>query len=131
MKVLRACREADLDAAFETAATGQAGAMIVLDDSVWRPDGPWPGRDRDFTSGVLRGHRGTKTGIDHEFLVLADVSGFTAFVTASEIEHGPPIIAELLAEVIGQLSPPLEIQAVEGDAVFGLGRDQRLATRSA
>ena len=59
-------------------------------------------------------------------LVLADISGFTAFVTATELEHGPPIIAELLEEVMRQLSPPLEIQEVEGDAVFALGPDQAL-----
>jgi hypothetical protein len=40
-------------------------------------------------------------------LVLADISGFTAFVTATELEHGPPIIAELLGAVIGRPSPPL------------------------
>jgi Protein of unknown function (DUF2652) len=55
------------------------------------------------------------------FLVLADISGFTAFVTATELEHGPPIIAALLEEVIHRLSPPLEIQEIEGDAVFALG----------
>jgi hypothetical protein len=59
-------------------------------------------------------------------LVLADISGFTAFVTATELEHGPPIIAELLEEVMRQLSPPLEIQEVEGDAVFALGPDRAL-----
>jgi len=58
--------------------------------------------------------------------VLADISGFTAFVAATELEHGPPIIAELLGEVMGQLSPPLEIQEVEGDAVFALGPDRAL-----
>ena len=55
------------------------------------------------------------------FLVLADISGFTAFVTATEIEHGPPIIAALLEEVIRHLAPPLEVQDIEGDAVFALG----------
>jgi hypothetical protein len=30
------------------------------------------------------------------FLVLADISGFTAFVTRTELEHAPLIIAELL-----------------------------------
>jgi hypothetical protein len=25
---------------------------------------------------------------DHGFLILADVSGFTAFVTTTELEHG-------------------------------------------
>jgi len=59
-------------------------------------------------------------------LVLADISGFTAFVTATELEHGPPIIAALLGEIMRQLSPPLEIQEVEGDAVFALGPDRAL-----
>jgi len=58
----------------------------------------------------------------HGFLVLADISGFTAFVTATELEHGPPIIAALLEEVIRRISPPLEIQEIEGDAVFALDR---------
>lgn len=65
-------------------------------------------------------------GPDHGFLVLADISGFTAFVTATELEHGPPIIAALLEAVIGRISPPLEIQEVEGDAVFALGLDGTL-----
>ena len=63
-------------------------------------------------------------------LVLADISGFTAFVTATELEHGPPIIAALLEEVMRQLSPPLEIQEVEGDAVFALGPDHMLVPRA-
>jgi uncharacterized protein DUF2652 len=58
---------------------------------------------------------------DRGFLVLADVSGFTAFVTSTELEHGSEIIATLLDEVIARLSPPLEIQEIEGDAVFALG----------
>jgi len=57
----------------------------------------------------------------HGFLVLADISGFTEFVTATELEHGPPIIAELLEEIIRRISPPLHIEGVEGDAVFALG----------
>ena len=67
-----------------------------------------------------------KNDTEDGVLVLADISGFTAFVTATELEHGPPIIAELLGEVMRQLSPPLEIQEVEGDAVFALGAEQAL-----
>ncbi|HXH82632.1 MAG TPA: DUF2652 domain-containing protein [Candidatus Tectomicrobia bacterium] len=59
----------------------------------------------------------TKRGV----LVLADISGFTAFVTATELEHGPPIIATLLEEVVARLAPPLEVMEIEGDAVFALG----------
>ena len=57
---------------------------------------------------------------DHGFLILADVSGFTEFVTTTELEHGSSIIAALLDEVVEHLSP-LEIQEIEGDAVFALG----------
>jgi class 3 adenylate cyclase len=57
------------------------------------------------------------------FLVLADISGFTEFVTATELEHGPPLIAELLEEVIRRVAPPLEVESIEGDAVFALGVD--------
>ena len=70
-----------------------------------------------------------KDNLEEGALVLADISGFTEFVTATEIEHGPPIIAELLETVIGQISPPLEIQEVEGDAVFALGPDSALPSR--
>jgi len=69
---------------------------------------------------------GMQAYIENGVLVLADISGFTAFVTATELEHGPLIIAALLEEVIGKLSPPLEIQEVEGDAVFALGPDRVL-----
>ncbi|HXJ80475.1 MAG TPA: DUF2652 domain-containing protein [Candidatus Methylomirabilis sp.] len=64
--------------------------------------------------------------VEEGALVLADISGFTEFVTATEIEHGPPLIALLLEAVIGEISPPLEIQEVEGDAVFALGADRAL-----
>ena len=67
-----------------------------------------------------------KSYTDDGFLVLADISGFTAFVAGTELEHGPPIIAELLGQVMRVLSPPLEIQDVEGDAVFALGPDRVL-----
>lgn len=57
------------------------------------------------------------------FLVLGDISGYTAFLTATELEHGPPIIAALLEGVIGRISPPLDVLQIEGDAVFALGVD--------
>jgi hypothetical protein len=66
---------------------------------------------------------GMKSHAEDGVLVLADISGFTAFVSGTELEHGPAIIAELLEAVMEQLSPPLEIQEVEGDAVFALGPD--------
>src|SRR5262249_22874668 len=77
-----------------------------------------------FTAGTMRGLTGMKP--QHGILVLADISGFTAFVTATELEHGPQIIGTLLEAVMRRLSPPLEIQEIEGDAVFALGPDGAL-----
>ena len=68
-----------------------------------------------------------ETTADRGFLVLADISGFTAFVTETELEHGSAIIGALLEAVMVGLAPPLEIQEVEGDAIFAVGADSRLA----
>ncbi len=57
------------------------------------------------------------------FLVLADISGFTAFVTATELEHGAEVTGVLLDGVMEALAPPMEIQELEGDAVFALAPD--------
>src|SRR4030095_741018 len=83
-----------------------------------------------FTSAGLRCHsrrREDAMPVAHRtesgFLVLADISGFTAFVTATELEHGAEVTGVLLADVMAALSPPLEIQELEGDAVFALGPD--------
>ncbi len=65
------------------------------------------------------------------FLVLADISGFTAFVTATELEHGAQVTGALLETVMDRLSPPLEIQELEGDAVFALGPDRTIPDGSA
>ena len=61
--------------------------------------------------------------LESGFLVLADISGFTAFVTATELEHGAEVTGVLLAGVMEALAPPLEIQELEGDAVFVLAPD--------
>lgn len=60
------------------------------------------------------------------FLILADISGFTAFVTGTELEHGAEVTGVLLEAVMHRLAPPLEIQELEGDAVFALGPDRIL-----
>ena len=65
------------------------------------------------------------------FLVLADISGFTAFVAATELEHGAQVTGMLLETVMRRLSPPLEIQELEGDAVFALGPDRIITDGSA
>ena len=54
-------------------------------------------------------------------LVIADISGYTQFLTTSELDHANGIIGELLNAVIGAIQAPLTVSSVEGDAVFMYG----------
>ncbi|MDP9237534.1 MAG: DUF2652 domain-containing protein [Chloroflexota bacterium] len=51
-------------------------------------------------------------------LVLADISGYTAFLTGTELEHAQAIIHELTTLIRERLAPPLRFVKLEGDAVF-------------
>jgi Protein of unknown function (DUF2652) len=52
------------------------------------------------------------------YLLLADISGYTAFFTGSELDHAQAIIHELTSLIRGRLSPPTHFVKLEGDAVF-------------
>ena len=52
------------------------------------------------------------------YLVLADISGYTSFLTSTELEHAHGIVAELTGLVIARLAEPLRFIELEGDAVF-------------
>lgn len=55
----------------------------------------------------------------HEgYLLLADISGYTKFLTGTELEHAQAIIHELTVLVRERLAPPMKFVKVEGDAVF-------------
>lgn len=51
-------------------------------------------------------------------LVIADISGYTRFLTDSELEHANGIIADLLNSIIDAIQAPLSVVSIEGDAVF-------------
>src|ERR1700716_383523 len=51
-------------------------------------------------------------------LVLADISGYTAYLAGVELEHSHDILADLLGVVADGLCPPLRLAKLEGDAVF-------------
>jgi uncharacterized protein YndB with AHSA1/START domain len=52
------------------------------------------------------------------YFVIADISGYTAFLAGTELEHAQGIIAELLTQIIESLTPPLKLVRPEGDAAF-------------
>jgi len=89
-----------------------------------RPSGVLP-----YEGGARPGEGERRDMSDAGFLVLADISGFTAFVTGTELEHGAEITGALLETVMHRLAPPLEIQELEGDAVFAIGADRLVNSR--
>jgi Protein of unknown function (DUF2652) len=52
------------------------------------------------------------------YLLLADISGYTAFLTGTELEHAHEIIHELTTFIRERLTPPMRFVKLEGDAVF-------------
>jgi hypothetical protein len=58
-------------------------------------------------------------------LVLADLTGYTAYLSRGEIEHAPVIAGDLLETVVGRLEPPFRLSKLEGDAAFLFVEDGR------
>ena len=52
------------------------------------------------------------------YLLLADISGYTAFLTGTELEHAHSIVRELTKLIRERLAPPMRFVKLEGDAVF-------------
>jgi len=52
------------------------------------------------------------------FLVIADITGYSAFLNDSELEHAEDSLRDLLDLIVEQTKPPLVISRLEGDAVI-------------
>ena len=50
--------------------------------------------------------------------VIADISGYTSFLAAVELDHAQDIIADLMDTVVRSLRPPFRLAKFEGDAAF-------------
>jgi uncharacterized protein YndB with AHSA1/START domain len=50
--------------------------------------------------------------------VIADISGYTSYLTAVELDHAQDIIADLMDTVVTGLRPPFLLAKFEGDAAF-------------
>jgi hypothetical protein len=61
-------------------------------------------------------------------LVIADLTGYTAYLSRSELEHAPAIAGDLLETIVGRLEPPFRLTKFEGDAAFLFVEDGRADT---
>jgi hypothetical protein len=51
-------------------------------------------------------------------LVIADITGYTAFLSGSELEHAQDSLSSLLNLLLRETKAPLKVANLEGDAVF-------------
>jgi hypothetical protein len=61
------------------------------------------------------------------FLVIADISGYTAFLTQGELEHAQDILQSLTHTLLDQTKSPLIVSKLEGDAVFSYAPEHSFA----
>src|SRR4030095_16340390 len=52
------------------------------------------------------------------FFIIADISGYTSFLSGTELEHAQAIVEGLIELIVKHVNPPLKIVQLEGDAVF-------------
>jgi uncharacterized protein YndB with AHSA1/START domain len=51
-------------------------------------------------------------------LVLADITGYTAYLAGAELDHAHDVLADLMGTVVAALRPPMRLAKLEGDAAF-------------
>jgi hypothetical protein len=54
----------------------------------------------------------------HGCLVIADIGGYTRYLSGVELEHSADVLADLLQTVVNALEPNFRVAKVEGDAIF-------------
>ena len=64
------------------------------------------------------------SSIQKGYLLLADISGFTAFLEGTELDHAQGVLENVMRTIIGQLTPAFQLAEVEGDAVFVYGLEE-------
>ena len=57
------------------------------------------------------------------FLVIADITGYTAFLSGSELEHAEDSLRSLISLIIEHTRLPLVISRLEGDAVISYANE--------
>ena len=57
------------------------------------------------------------------YLLITDISGYTAFLTQVELEHAEGIMKSLFDTLVKEMKSPLTISKLEGDAIFAYAKE--------
>lgn len=63
------------------------------------------------------------------FFVIADISGYTKFMSETEITHAKGILGELFGAIVPVIRAPLSISGLQGDAVFSFAFESDVMTK--
>lgn len=63
---------------------------------------------------------------EYGYLILADISGYNAYVAGTEFDHAQEIIRDLLEFLVNQMHPLLTLVQIEGDAIFAYTPENRI-----
>lgn len=55
---------------------------------------------------------------NRSYFVIADITGYTAFLTGSELDHAQDILKSLFDTLLDNIKPPLIISNFQGDAIL-------------
>lgn len=55
---------------------------------------------------------------EQAYFAIADISGYTTYLTGVELDHAQDIIADIMGVVVKSLRPPFRLAKLEGDAAF-------------
>lgn len=57
-------------------------------------------------------------GMQRGYLIIADISGYTAYLTGTALEHAHDVLSGLIQTILDECHSPLELVELEGDAVY-------------
>jgi uncharacterized protein YndB with AHSA1/START domain len=64
-------------------------------------------------------------GVSKGCLVIADISGYTRYLTGVELDHSTDILADLINTIVNQMSGTFTLAKLEGDAIFAYAADPK------
>src|SRR5256885_2314599 len=74
-------------------------------------------------------HRKAETVAQKGFLLVADITGYTMFLTSSELEHAQGVLDALFKSIFAEIRAPITLSNLQGDAALAHLPDVNLPQR--
>ena len=62
-------------------------------------------------------------GVERGCLIIADISGYTKYLTGVELDHSTDILADLINTIVKAMAGTFTLAKLEGDAIFAYAAD--------